>query len=115
MLKPICKNSQGERLSFSCCFFRCSTVGKHARQLNHFGEPAPIFLLFVLNCESHDRYLATILPQHTKAKQPNAPHHPPPDDNTQAAAQGARLMRGALRAVGCMPLLGFAAGGVTAP
>jgi hypothetical protein len=35
----------------------------------------------------------------------NAWHHPPPDNTTQATPQDARLMRGALRAVGCIPLL----------
>ena len=34
---------------------------------------------------------------------PNAGHHPPPDDNAQAASQHTRLMRAKLRAVGCMP------------
>jgi hypothetical protein len=36
----------------------------------------------------------------------NARHHPPPAATTQPTSQGAGLMRGTLRAVGCMPLLG---------
>jgi len=41
-------------------------------------------------------------------QQSNARHHPPPDDDTQLTSQRTRLMRGTLRAVGCMPLLGDA-------
>jgi len=53
MLKPVCKNTQGEGLSFSGGLFRSLPISEYARQLQNFGEPATIFFLLVLNRKSH--------------------------------------------------------------
>jgi hypothetical protein len=62
-------------------------------------NPASILSLRVGNIKS----LLEINRYHTP---PNARINPPPDDNTQVTSQGARLMRGTLRAVGLNGMLG---------
>lgn len=53
MFETVCQHAQGESLSFGESFFGRLPISQYARKLKHFGKPAPVFLLLILNGESH--------------------------------------------------------------
>jgi hypothetical protein len=53
MLKALSNDTQSQDLGPRHCLFWAAPIGEDARQLGHFGQPTPIFLLLSLNAEIH--------------------------------------------------------------
>lgn len=73
MLKAIRQYAKREGLRFCDCLIGRLTIGEHSGKFKHFGQPAAVAFLFVLNCESHRHLLRACYHDSEFWRSPNHP------------------------------------------
>ena len=66
MFETVCHNTKGNSLNPCLGFFRSASISENPREVNDFGDPATVFLLFNFHSKLHVERILSLSVAHEK-------------------------------------------------